>query len=1426
MAEAVSSVAERGPRPPSAPQPGTGFIRRVVEHLRAPMHRNAYALVASGLLTSSLGLVYWLLVAHRYRTEDVGVGSAAVSAMTLLANAGGLGLQNGFVRFIPSAGKNTGRFVRQSIVVAASTGAVLAAIFVIGLRWWAPRLSPLLLSSPLAALGFIGATVVWVVFVLQDNALIGLRRATYIPIENLGFSVLKIGFMIGLAASVPLWGVFGSWAAAALVGVVGVSGFVLPRLLREADLLSTRDDLPPAGQLRRYLAAEHVSILLWMATVETIPLLVLHRLGAAPNAYYTLSAQIAYALMLLPSSVSVALTAESAGNPVLLEQHLRRAARNTAVLLLPAVALVVAFAPIGLRAFGKEYSAQASSMLRLMALSSVPYALTVLMLGVARVQRRIRSVALISLGLCALVAGLAQILMGRYGLVGIGAAWLIAQLIVAAGVAVTQLHRVGIRILDDRLLRFVAAPRAHHRRRAAARRIRPLVARITVLGTVRSSEVVAARNDVVVALVRSKEHGARVLKIAHRDGADRSLQHSAAAMASVRARVPAIAGYIPVLFRQGTVDGHTYLLEEYRSGATGAERLADQRLSFRSLAQSLEMLGELHGETASAVVIDEAWMRNWVRSPLARVRHVAATPTAIRAVDVVRERLESELRHRRVTVSTIHGDVAPGNLLFDQETGDLAAVLDWEASASDGLPELDIVQLLFALGVAQHGVELDDAVPRLLSGDAWTVRDRALWQEARRSRPNEDLSLWTLVALAWLAHVDANIVKAEWYSKSTRWVERNVDHVLLHLAELGPSPVTPARAVVATHGFETIKASGAIARHSGPDTRSAASGPAATSAAGAGRLLGSRAGLGPEVVERPSTRLLRRPMVTIGVAALLWLVGVHGIDLRAMSDLGLLSVLRPTAYVALGVLVVGVVANLAGRAVSGRGAAANLVAALAMVHGTPAVIYAGLRYSWAWKHVGIVDYVLRTKGVDPSIGRLAIYHQWPGFFSAAAFLTKAFGADNALTIASWAPLAFNLLNLLVLVFLFSALTDDRRVVWLAALLFFVTNWVGQDYFSPQALAFALHLGVIGLALHRFPFQQRDTVGRSWRAPATTLVALLGVVAIATSHQLTPVMSTLSLIAVALLRRARVWRLAILSGVVNLVWGLTYARRFMSGQVDALRARFGQVGANASGTFADTSLQSSGQALVSSVGRAGFVIIALLAAVGFVRAWRLGRREWTPAILAGVPAGALLLNDYGGEIVFRVVLFASPFLAFLAAGALVPGPGRPWSARRSVATIAAVGVLLTCFLFGYYGKDRQYSFSADEIAASGYVAAHAGPSTLLVTLNSNYPNLIEGYERFTTVQIQAEPEASRSRVLDDPATTLAGWLADPRYTTTFLLVTRSQLLEIADTGDLPIADARRLADVLHGTATFERVFDTPDATVYRLANRPQTSEEAP
>jgi hypothetical protein len=224
----------------------------------------------------------------------------------------------------------------------------------------------------------------------------------------------------------------------------------------------------------------------------------------------------------------------------------------------------------------------------------------------------------------------------------------------------------------------------------------------------------------------------------------------------------------------------------------------------------------------------------------------------------------------------------------------------------------------------------------------------------------------------------------------------------------------------------------------------------------------------------------------------LWAVGLAGADPRAMDNLGLLSLFGPANVAALLLLAAGAVIGLH-RGARERLLALQLVTFLALIHATPAVLYGTLRYAWAWKHVGIVDYILRHGGVDPTINVSGIYHNWPGFFVGSALVTTLAGRENLLTIASWAPFAFNVMNLVVLRFVLRGLTQDRRLIWLSLWFFFLINWVGQDYFSPQAMAYVLYLACIGLVI-------RGVTGWS----RLTLFIFL-VAAIAVSHQLTPIM---------------------------------------------------------------------------------------------------------------------------------------------------------------------------------------------------------------------------------------------------------------------------------------------------------------------------------
>lgn len=265
------------------------------------------------------------------------------------------------------------------------------------------------------------------------------------------------------------------------------------------------------------------------------------------------------------------------------------------------------------------------------------------------------------------------------------------------------------------------------------------------------------------------------------------------------------------------------------------------------------------------------------------------------------------------------------------------------------------------------------------------------------------------------------------------------------------------------------------------------------------------------------------------LAALGWALSLLPADPRQMGSLGLITLLNAGSVAALVLLAGGFLLSLS-RNLPEWVLGAYLVTFIALVHATPAVLYGTLRYSWAFKHVGIVDYIQRTGTVDPTLAFGGIYHNWPGMFAGSALLTEIAGEPDALRIATWAPLAFNLMNLIVLRYVFRGLTRNRRLIWLGLWIFFVINWVGQDYFSPQAMVYVLYLAVIGLLMRRSinPL----VLG--------TLVLLVSVVA--ASHQITPMMLLLAVTALVALRRTPGWYLPLITGGLIAGWPSPVRRR--------------------------------------------------------------------------------------------------------------------------------------------------------------------------------------------------------------------------------------------------------------------------------------------
>ena len=391
------------------------------------------------------------------------------------------------------------------------------------------------------------------------------------------------------------------------------------------------------------------------------------------------------------------------------------------------------------------------------------------------------------------------------------------------------------------------------------------------------------------------------------------------------------------------------------------------------------------------------------------------------------------------------------------------------------------------------------------------------------------------------------------------------------------------------------------------------------------------------------------------------------------------------------------------------------------------------------------------------------------------------------------------------------------------MIFLTANWIGQDYFSPQSFAFLLYLVVIGVVLQFTGTELRDTdrVGAAWPRRWSIAIALLAAAAVITSHQVTPTVLLIALIALSATRQARAARIAAAVITLALLWSFTGAWDFLRGNASSLVEGLGQPVANTDRNLVDQGTLSAGQSLVSTMGRLTIAVVVVLAAWGVLRELRRRRVDGAGLALVLAPGGLLFANTFGGEIVFRTYLFALPFLAWYAAVGIWPalqGPRRVHAGRRVVTSLAATALLLSGFLFGYYGKDAYYTFSRHEVAASGYVLDHAPPGSLLVTITANYPGQWKNYERLTYVPIANEPARSWPRILDHPATVLSGWLSGSSYTKGYILLTRSQEREVDSTGAMPRGSVARIRRALDASPRFRTVWASPEAVVYELVSK--------
>jgi hypothetical protein len=464
-----------------------------------------------------------------------------------------------------------------------------------------------------------------------------------------------------------------------------------------------------------------------------------------------------------------------------------------------------------------------------------------------------------------------------------------------------------------------------------------------------------------------------------------------------------------------------------------------------------------------------------------------------------------------------------------------------------------------------------------------------------------------------------------------------------------------------------------------------------------------------------------------------------------MGELGLVSILGWPYYAGLAFVVFGFASEIVRSRLRNYWLLAFLILLAIYIFGTACAVEPIASLADAYRHSGILQYFLVHGHALP---HYEADFSWPGAFSLGAVFVGFAGDANSLGFTRYFPLFIELMYLAPLLAIARSVGIGRRAGWLGIALFYSTDWIYQDYFSPQALGYLFLVitlaGVIAfwkprsrprppqsgfLRTLRYRYVRTRSAFRVGRLEghdsvsvfsATQTVVVLGVLglitfAMAISHELTPYALILMLMGCLVTRRLGRPELVIVAALMVVGWLSLGASDYWIGHLNYIFSGFGQIGSTLS---SNVTARVSGSLAHRLAAETRILVIGGLYVLAVIGTLRRSTDSRTVEAVAFAPFIILAISSYVGEGLLRVVLYALPFTAFLAASAVFPqitGPIRAiipyFRIRRhnhAMLWIMVVVVLLSSAFattVARGGNDAYESFSVGELDAVNYVFAH-------------------------------------------------------------------------------------------------------------------------
>jgi len=348
---------------------------------RDSLFRNGIFLSGANFVPGVLGMVFWLFANRLYSTEDIGISSAIISAVTLIAGLAGPGFNLGIIRYLPES-KNPLRFINTiytSIVVFAF---LFGCVFLIAIEWL-PEFSK------------IRDNLFWVFYFLIFVIIVdlsGVVKGTFTARLRSDY-VLKFSLVANVGRLAALFPAFKLGAQGILLSAL--SGYLIAilfiwnkiSLIERNYKFSLSWDWSIIKHIFPFSFGNYIVALMNQLPQTIFPILIFSLMGATANGHAYIPLILSSAIQIPGFGLSMSAFAEGVNNPDKSRKILLKAVKLGSFITFVLVGFAFLFAPQILWLFGTINVSESVRLFRWLALASFPLVINQLYCAKLRIQK-------------------------------------------------------------------------------------------------------------------------------------------------------------------------------------------------------------------------------------------------------------------------------------------------------------------------------------------------------------------------------------------------------------------------------------------------------------------------------------------------------------------------------------------------------------------------------------------------------------------------------------------------------------------------------------------------------------------------------------------------------------------------------------------------------------------------------------------------------------------------------------------------------------------------------------------------------------------------------------------------------------------------------------------------------------------------------